>query len=147
MTLNETIENDIKLAMKSGDKLALSVLRMLKTAMQASKVNQRDTLSDEEVIVILKKQVKQRRESILEFNKYGRTDLAEATEAEINILEKYLPEEISEEELDNIINLVFDEVKPEGIRDMGKVMSLVSEKCAGRADMSKVSEAVKMRLN
>lgn len=145
--MNERIENDIKSSMKTGDKFTLSVLRMLKSAMQMAKKSQRDELADEEILAVLKKQVKVRKESMAEYEKYGRDDLVQNLAKEIEILSVYLPEELSEAEIDKILDEIFEEVNPESIKDMGKVMKLANEKLATNADMSLVSAKVKEKLS
>lgn len=147
MALNEQIIADMTAAMKSQEKFTLSVLRMLKSALQLEKINKKHDLTDEEVIAVIKKQVKMRKDSLEEYTKYGKTDEIDNLTKEIEVLSKYLPEELSKEEINKILDEVFDEIKPESIKDMGKVMKAAGEKFAGRADMTTVSALVRQKLN
>ena len=144
--MNERINNDLKNAMKSSDKSSLSVLRMLKSALQLEKINKKHELSDEEMIAVIKKQVKLRKDSVSEFKKYGKLDKVEDLEKEIELLSKYLPEEMNEEEINKIIDEVFDALKPASVKDMGGVMKELTSKMVN-ADMSLVSKLVRERLN
>lgn len=144
--MNEKIANELKDAMKSGDKFKLSVLRMLKSALQLESINKKHELTDEEVISVIKKQVKTRKDSITEFEKYNKTEEVEKLNHEIEILNVYLPEEMSEEEILKVIDEVFDEVKPEGMKSMGLIMKELNAKITN-ADMSLVSKLVKDRLS
>ena len=143
----DTIKKDLMTAMKEQDKFRLSVLRMLKSALQVEEINKKEALTDDEVLNVIKKQVKVRTASLEEYKTYNREDLASDLEKEINILKEYLPKELSEEELDNIINSQFEELKPESIKDMGKVIKAVSAIVGTRADMSIVSKKIKDKLN
>lgn len=146
MSLNERIANDMKEAMKSQDKFSLSVLRMLKSALQLEGIQFKKELTDDEVMVVIKRNVKQRKDSMEEFQKFGKTDEVENLEKEIELLKKYLPEELSEEQIEEIINQVFDEIQPQSIKDMGRVMKELTSKIGTQADMSVVSSKVKARL-
>ncbi|HIR75093.1 TPA: GatB/YqeY domain-containing protein [Candidatus Ventrenecus avicola] len=146
MSLNERIANDMKAAMKSQDKFSLSVLRMLKSALQLEGIQLKKELTDDEVMVVIKRNVKQRKDSMEEFQKFGKTDEVENLEKEIELLKKYLPEELSEEQIEEIINQVFDEIQPQSIKDMGRVMKELTSKIGTQADMSVVSSKVKARL-
>lgn len=146
MSLNERIANDMKEAMKSQDKFSLSVLRMLKSALQLEGIQLKKELTDDEVMVVIKRNVKQRKDSMEEFQKFGKTDEVENLEKEIELLKKYLPEELSEEQIEEIINQVFDEIQPQSIKDMGRVMKELTSKIGTQADMSFVSSKVKARL-
>ena len=145
--MRERILNDLKEAMKAQDKEKLSVIRMLKGSMQMEELNKKHELTDEEVINVVTKEIKSRRDSIKEFEKGNRNDLIEKTETEIDILKVYLPEQLSEEEVLQIINEAFDIVKPESPRDMGKIMKEVSPKLKGRFDMGKASSIIKEKLS
>lgn len=147
MALNDQIIADLTAAMKSQEKFTLSVLRMLKSALQLEKINKKHDLTDEEVIAVIKKQVKMRKDSLEEYTKYGKTDEIDNLTKEIEVLSKYLPEELSEEEINKILDEVFEEIKPESIKDMGKVMKAAGDKFAGRADMTTVSALVRQKLN
>ena len=144
--MNEKIANDLKAAMKSGDKFKLSVLRMLKSALQLESISKKHELSDDEVMSVVKKQVKTRKDSIEEFKKYNKTEEVEKLEQEIEILNTYLPEEMSEEEISKVIDEVFNELNPTSMKDMGGVMKKLNEKTTN-ADMSLVSKMVKERLS
>lgn len=142
----EQINLDFKEAMKSGDKFTLSVLRMLKSALQMEGISLKKELEDKEIITVIKRNVKQRKDSILEYQKYNKTEEVENLEKEIAILSKYLPEELSEEKINEEIDKVFVELKPESIKDMGKVMKELTAKIGAVADMSLVSKKVKERF-
>ena len=144
--MRDQILEDLKAAMKAQDKEKLSVIRMLKGAIQMEELNVKHNLSDEEVIGIVSKQIKTRKESIVEFEKGSRQDLIDATEAEIKILSEYLPEQLSEEEVKNIIEEAFNKVKPESIKDMGKLMGYLNPKLKGRTDMGSVSSIIREKL-
>ena len=141
--LNETIVNDMTKAMKEQDKFTLGVLRMLKSALQLEKINKKAELTDEDVISVIKKQVKQRKDSIVEYTKYDKMDEVNKLQEEVKILETYLPEEMSEEEVDKIIAEVFSSMEITSMKDMSKVISEVKTKTGGRADMASVSKKVK----
>lgn len=147
MTLNDTIIKDMTAAMKAQDKFNLSVLRMLKSALQLEKISKKHDLSDDEVIAVIKKQVKMRKDSITEYEKYGKTAEVESLNKEIECLSKYLPEELSEEEISKVLDEVFETIKPESIKDMGKVMKEATTRLGSFADMSLVSSLVKERLS
>jgi len=147
MNLNERIANDMKEAMKTGDKFSLSVLRMLKSAIQLEKISLKRDLTDDEVMVVIKRNVKQRKDSIEEFKKYNKEDAISTTEKEIEILTNYLPEELSEQEIMKILDETFSELNPTSIKDMGRVMKELTAKIGSRADMGFVSKLVKERLN
>lgn len=145
--MRDQILEDLKTAMKNQDKETLAVIRMVKGAIQMEELNTKKELSDEEVIGIIAKQIKTRKESIAEFEKGGRDDLISKTESEIKILEKYLPEQLSDEEVLAIIDEAFNEVKPESMRDMGKLMGYLNPKLKGRCDMGSVSKIIRERLS
>lgn len=146
MTLSEKINNDLKEAMKNKDAFKLGVIRMVKGAMQLAKKNPREELTDDDVINVLSKQIKMRREAIEQFEKAGREDLVEQNKKEVEILSSYMPEALSDEELNAILDKVFDEVKPTSQKDMGLIMKNVTPLVKGRADMSLVSKLIKERL-
>lgn len=143
---NQILE-DLKNAMKAQDKLKLSVIRMVKSSIQMEELNKKRELNDEEVIDVISKQIKTRKDSINEFTKGGRDDLVESTSKEIEILSTYLPEQLSEKEINDIIDKVFEDVKPESPKDMGKVMKAVTPLVKGKADMGMVSSIIKNKLN
>lgn len=144
--MNERIANDLKAAMKNGDKFRLSVLRMLKSALQLEAISKKHELSDDEVLSVIKKQVKTRRDAIGEFQKYDKAEEVVKLEQEIEILNAYLPEEMSEEEIAKVIDEVFADLKPSSMKDMGLVMKELNAKLTN-ADMSLVSKLVKERLS
>lgn len=147
MSLVLKINEDLKSAMKDKDKEKLSVIRMLKSAIQLAKIDLGHEPNDDEVVTIISKQIKMRKDSIAEFSKAGRDDLASQYQNEIDVLNTYMPEALSLEEVNNIIDSVFDEVKPEGMKQMGIIMKEVSSKVKGRYDMSEVSKMIKDRLS
>ncbi|MBR1718395.1 MAG: GatB/YqeY domain-containing protein [Bacilli bacterium] len=145
--MKERIVNDLKEAMKAQNKELLSVIRMVKGAISLEEINTKKELTDDEVISIIAKQIKTRKESIEEFKKGGRQDLIDQTNREIEILSKYMPEQLSVEEVNKIIDDIFDLIKPSSMADMGKLMGLAKEKLNGRADMSYVSKTIREKLN
>lgn len=145
--MREKILKDMVAAMKAQDKEKLSVLRMVKGAMQLEEINKKKELDDNEVIAVLSKQIKTRKESIVEFEKGNRTDLVEQTNKEIEILNEYMPEQLSEEEIDKVIEEAFNIVNPSAPSDMGKIMKEVTPKLSGKADMSLVSKKVKEKIS
>ena len=147
MNLVETLDKEIIEAMKAKDSVRLATLRGVKGAMKLQSIDHKKEINDELLIDVVSKEIKTRNESIKEFEKGGRQDLIDKTEAEIKILSKYLPEQLSEEEIINIINQVFEEVNPSGIKDMGKVMGIVTPKVKGKDDMSVVSALIRNKLN
>ena len=144
--MKQNLLNDLVAAMKSQDKETLSVLRMVKGAIQLEEINKKSELSDEDFIGVVSKQIKTRKESIVEFEKAGRTDLVEQTGKEIEILNKYMPEQLSEEEILKVIDEAFNTVNPQTQSDMGKLMGFVTPKLKGKADMSFVSKTIKEKL-
>ena len=134
-------------AMKEKKKKELSVLRMAKGAMDKIRIDQKKEVDDQLLIEVIAKEIKSRNDSIAEFKKGGREDLVSKTENEIDILKRYLPEQLSEEEVDKIIDEAFVELSPQGMKDMGKVMSMVSPKVKGCFDMGVVSSKIKSRLS
>jgi uncharacterized protein YqeY len=143
----ERINNDIVNAMKAKDKETLDVIRMVKGAMQLESISKKRNLEDDEVIAIVSKQIKMRKESIEEFKKANRTDLIEKTESEIVILNKYLPEQLSDEELSKIIDEIIVKVEAKNDKDMGKIMKELAPLVKGKADMGKVNMIIKEKLS
>lgn len=146
MTLSEKINNDLKEAMKSKDSFRLGVIRMVKGAMQLEKPNPREELTDDDVIKVISKQIKMRKDAIKEFESAGREELVLQNQKEIEILNTYMPVQLSEEELDKIIDEVFALVNPTSSKDIGMVMKTISPLVKGKADMSLVSQKIKERL-
>ncbi len=144
--MENQIDNDLKLALKSGDKFTLSVLRMLKSEIiNESRKGSLHTLTDDEVLKVIKKGVKTRKDSIEEYKKYGKLDTVNELAKEVDILNKYLPQEMSEEEIIKVVEEVFEELKPSSMKDMGNLMKVISSKITN-ADMSLVSKIVKDKL-
>ena len=148
--LYETISKDMVNAMKSKDKDTLGTLRLLKSAIDLYLVNNqldRNNASDEVVIDVVSKQVKTHRESIEEFKKGNRQDLIDNLNREIELLSKYLPEQLSSEELADIVDSVFNEVKPTSVKDMGAIMKAITPLVKGKADMREVNALIIDKLN
>ena len=146
MTLKGQIQDDMKTAMKAGDKDRLKVVRLIRAAINQIEVDQRIELDDAAVLGVLNKMVKQRRDSISQFRDGGRDDLADIELAEIVVIENYLPEQMSDDELDAMIAKAISDTGAESTRDMGKVMGAVKAKAEGRADMAAVGAKVKSIL-
>jgi len=147
MNLKSRIQEDMKNAMRSGLKNELKVIRLILSSIKQIEIDKKITIDDDEQILdILNKMVKQRRDSISQFQKGEREDLAQIEIDEIKIINRYLPEELSESELASIISDAIEESNAEDIKNMGSVMSIIKDKTKGRADMSKVSNIVRERL-
>ena len=146
MSLKGQITADMKTALKAGDKDRLKVVRLIMAAIKQVEVDKRTELDDSAVLSVIDKMVKQRRDSVEQFEKGGREDLAKIELAEIEVLEDYLPEQLSDAELDALIEEAISATGAESIRDMGKVMGMIKSKAAGRADMGAVGGKVKARL-
>lgn len=146
MTLKGQIQDDMKTAMKAGDKNRLKVVRLILAAIKQVEIDQRTELTDDAVVDVLNKMVKQRRDSITQFRDGGRDDLADTEASEIAVIETYLPEQLDDAELDGLISQAIADSGAENIRDMGKVMGAIREKAAGRADMGLVGAKVKAIL-
>jgi uncharacterized protein YqeY len=146
MSLKDRITADMKTAMKAGDKDRLGVIRMALAAVKQREVDERKELTDADVLAVIEKMVKQRRESVSQYESGGRADLAAKESAEIEVLTEYLPEPLSEDELAALIDAAIAETGAESLRDMGKVMAKVKGEAQGRADMGAVSAQVKARL-
>ena len=136
----------MKSAMKAGDKKRLGVIRLILAAIKQREVDERIELDDEQVIVVLDKMLKQRRESIRQYRDAERDDLAEVEEAEIIVIKEFLPESLTDEEINSIIEAAVSDTGASSIRDMGKVMAVLKPKMQGRADMSLVSAKIKQKL-
>ena len=147
MSLKGQLTEDMKSAMKAGDKDRLKVVRLILAAIKQIEVDTREELDDAAVLTVLTKMVKQRRDSVDQFEKGDREDLAAIERAEILVINTYLPEQLSAEELASIVDEAIKASGAESIRDMGKVMGQVKAKAAGRADMGAVSATLKERLN
>jgi uncharacterized protein len=147
MSLKSQITEDMKSAMKAGEKDRLKVVRLIRAAIKQIEIDTREELDDAAVLAVLTKMVKQRRDSVEQFEKGDREDLAAIERAEILVLNDYLPEQLSAEELAAMVDEIIQATGAEGIRDMGKVMGQIKAKASGRADMGAVSATVKERLN
>lgn len=145
--MRERILNDLKTAMKNQDKDTLKVIRMVKGSMQLEEINLKHELNDDEVINIISKEIKTRRDSIEEFKKGNRQDLVDETSKEIDILMNYMPEQLSDEEVDSIIDDIISKVEPKGMQDMGKVMGMISPLIKGKADLGIVSSKIREKLS
>lgn len=141
------IQNDFVEAMKNKEKERLDVIKMLKAAIQNEEIKKKESLCDDEIISIITKQVKMRKDAIEEFKKANRDDLISSYENEIKVLEKYLPEALSEEEVIKIIDEAFNKINPTSQKEMGLIMKEVSPKVKGRCDMGKVSNLIKDKLS
>ncbi len=146
MSLKDSITEDMKSAMKAGDKDRLKVLRLILAAIKQVEIDSRKELDDAAVLGVLDKMVKQRRDSVEQFTKGGRADLAAIEQDEIAVLESYLPAKMDDVELDALVDEVIAATGAKSIRDMGKVMGAIKARAAGRADMGAVGSRVKARL-
>ena len=146
MTLKLQLNEDMKIAMKSGDKDLLGVIRLINSAIKQREVDERIQLDDGQVLGVLVKMLKQRRDSVAQFQAAGRTDLADKETFEIGVIQGYMPAQLGADEVDAIITATIAEAGASGPKDMGKVMGLVKPKVAGRTDMGKLSERVKAKL-
>jgi hypothetical protein len=146
MSLKAQINDDVKQAMRSGEKERLKTLRMVTAAIKQREVDERVELDDAQVLAVVEKMIKQRRESAEQYRDADRSELAEAEEAEIRILEPYLPEQLSEEELVEIVDKTIAEAGATEMSGMGQVMGLLKPRVQGRADMGEVSRLVRSRL-
>lgn len=146
MTLLEKINQDMVSYMKTKDTFALGVVRMVKGAIQLEKINKKNDLTDDEIVSVIAKQIKMRNDSIAEFEKAGRDDLITQNKQEIELLSKYMPEQLSLEEVNKIIDEAFTLINPTSSKDMGLIMREVSPKLKGRADMAQVNAIIKEKL-
>jgi uncharacterized protein YqeY len=146
MTLKERITEDMKTAMRSGEKDRLAVIRLLQAAIKHREVDERIMLDDAQITSVLEKMIKQRKESIVAFEKGARADLVAKENAEIVILQPYLPAQLGEAELDALIAEAIASTSASSIKDMGKVMGVVKAKAAGKADMGAVGARIKAKL-
>ena len=146
MTLKERISEDMKTAMRSGEKDRLAVIRLLQAAIKQREVDERITLDDAQITSVLEKMIKQRKESITAFEKGGRADLVAKENSEIVVLQPYLPEQLSDADLDALIAEAIASTGAASIKDMGKVMGVVKAKAVGKADMGAVGARIKAKL-
>jgi uncharacterized protein len=147
MTLKERITEDMRSAMRAREAQRLSAIRMLLAAVKQREVDERIELGDPDVLAVVEKLIKQRRDSIAQYEAAGRNDLAAGEKFELELLQAYLPQQLSDEELKAAIEAAIGETGAQGAREMGKVMGLLKGRLAGRADMAKVSTRVKERLS
>jgi uncharacterized protein YqeY len=146
MSLSDRLNEDMKQAMKSQDKFKLSVIRMVRAAIKNIEIDQRKTLDDNEVLDVLASEIKQRRDSLHEFEKAGRDDLAEGLRSELTILVNYMPQQLTEDEVKDIVIQTIQEVGASSKADMGKVMGALMPKVKGRADGKLINQLVQQSL-
>ncbi|NOU21047.1 MAG: GatB/YqeY domain-containing protein [Methyloglobulus sp.] len=145
--LTDRIKDDMKASMKGGDKSRLGVIRLILAAIKQIEVDERITLDDERTLQVLDKMLKQRRESIRQFTDAGRHDLVAIEEAEVLVIQNFMPLALTEAEIDGMVSAAVAESGAESVKDMGKVMALLKGKMQGRADMSAVSAKIKVALS
>ena len=145
--LSARIHDDVKVAMKAKDKPRLGVLRLITAAIKQREVDERITLDDDQVLAVLEKMIKQRKDSIAQYEKAGRDELAKQEAFEIGIIQDYLPEQLSDAEIDTLIAEAISSSGAASMKDMGKVMGMLKPKLAGRADMGQVSQIIKKQLS
>ncbi len=144
--LKDRIKDDMKVAMRAKDKERLKIIRMILAAIKQIEVDERIELDDERIVVTLDKMLKQRRESIKQFNEAGRSDLTEIEETEVLVIQDFLPKALSAEEIEEMVVKAISDSVAESIKDMGKVMGILRPQMLGRADMSIVSSVIKAKL-
>ena len=147
MSVKENLQQDMKDAMRGGDKRRLGVIRLILAAIKQREVDERIELDDGQLVAVLDKMAKQRRESIEQFRKAGRDDLVEQEDFELEILKAYLPEQLDDAEIDTLVDEAIKNTGASSIKDMGKVMGQLKSKLQGRADMGAVSGKIKARLS
>ncbi|MFJ7975003.1 GatB/YqeY domain-containing protein [Peribacillus sp. JNUCC 23] len=147
MSLLERLNNDMKQAMKNKEKDKLSVIRMLKSSLQNEELKKREELTDDEELTVLSRELKQRKDSLQEFENAGRIDLVDKVRTEIDYVEAYMPEQLSEEEISEIVKNTIEEVKASSKTDMGRVMGALMPKVKGKADGSLVNKLVQQHLS
>jgi uncharacterized protein YqeY len=146
MSLKERITDDMKAAMRSGEKVRLGVIRMITSAIKQREVDERITLDDAQVLSVLEKMIKQRKESLVQFQAGNRQDLVDKEAAEITLLQGYMPSQLSDAEIDGLIQDAIAAAGAATIKDMGKVMAVIKGKAQGRADMAAVGAKIKTKL-
>lgn len=146
MALIEQLKEEQKSAMKAKDKVRLGTIRLALSEIKQREVDGRVTLTDDEILAVLTKMLKQRRDSVAQFEAAGRTDLADAEKAEMDVLGEFMPQPLSDEEVANLLDKAITESGAAGMQDMGKVMGVLKPLIQGRADMGKVSQLVKTKL-
>ena len=146
MTLKQKLQEDLKTSMKNKDTLRKSVITLIRSSIKQVEVDKRIELNDDDVIDIISKQLKQRNDSLEQFLDAGREDLVEETRSEIEVLKEYLPQQLSEEELNEIVKQTISEVGATSMKDLGKIMSVIKPKTKGRADGKLINKLVKENL-
>ena len=146
MPLKQQLTDDMKAAMKGGDKHRLGVIRLMLAAIKQREVDERIELDDSQILAVLEKMLKQRKDSVNQYDAAGRIDLADIERAEMTVIEAYLPAKLAEAEVDALIDAAIAQTGASSARDMGKVVGVVKQQAAGRADMAQVSARIKARL-
>jgi uncharacterized protein YqeY len=145
--LKQLITNDMKLAMKAQDKPALKAIRMILGAITQKEIDDRIELNDSQVLTVIQKMVKQRKDSISQFSDAGRTDLVEVEESELVIINNYMPEQLSDDEVDTAVTKAIADSGSDSMKDMGKLMGILKVQLDGKADMGAVSQLIKAKLS
>ncbi len=145
--LKKRITDDMKSAMKAKDRQALKAVRMILEAIKKKEIDERIELDDAQVMTVIQKMVKQRKDSISQFSDAGRTDLVEIEEAELEIINNYMPEQLSDEEVESVVDRAINDSGANSMKDMGKLMGMLKPRLQGKADMSIVSQLIKSRLS
>lgn len=146
MSLKTRINDDVKAAMRAGDAPRRDALRLLLAALKQREVDERKELADGDVVAVIEKMIKQRRDSITQFEQGGRQDLADVEKFEVSVLQAYMPQALADAEIEAAVSAAIRDAGAKGMADMGKVMAVLKPKLAGRADMGKVSALVKASL-
>ena len=144
--LKQLITNDMKLALKAQDKSALKAIRMILGAIKQKEIDERIDLDDTQVMAVIQKMVKQRKDSISQFSDAGRTDLVEVEEAELSIINNYMPKQLSEAEIEVAVDKAISDSGADSMKDMGKLMGILKGQLDGQADMGLVSQLIKSKL-
>jgi len=145
--LKKRITGDMKSAMKAKDRQALKAVRMILEAIKKKEIDERIEIDDAQVMTVIQKMVKQRKDSISQFSDAGRTDLVEIEEAELEIINNYMPEQLSDEEVVSVVDRAINDSGANSMKDMGKLMGMLKPRLQGKADMSTVSQLIKSRLS
>ncbi len=145
--LKKRITDDMKSAMKAKDRQALKAVRMILEAIKQKEIDERIELNDAQVMTVIQKMVKQRKDSISQFSDAGRTDLVEIEEAELEIINNYMPEQLSDEEVASVVDKAINDSGANSMKDMGKLMGMLKSQLQGKADMSLVSQLIKSKLS
>ena len=145
--LKQLITDDMKLAMKAQDKSALKAIRMILGAIKQKEIDERINLDDTQVLAVIQKMVKQRKDSISQFSDAGRSDLVEVEEAELSIINNYMPKQLSEEEIETAVVKAIADSGADSMKDMGKLMGILKGQLDGKADMGQVSQLIKSKLS